>query len=173
MSWYVIFVETGYEDEFCRYADKEKNQRYAGIQYSLLVPKRKIFERKNGILREVIKTMFPGYVLLETDSIVKFFLQARNSPHIIRFLRHDTHFLEVRKEEIKPILEMVDSCGLIQISKAFVENDRVKIVEGPLLGMEGVIKRIDKRKGRARVNFFLNENSLLIDLGIEIILKIE
>lgn len=172
MSWYVIFVETGYEDEFCRYTDKIKNQRYAGIQYKLLVPKRKIFERKQGIQREVIKTMFPSYVLLETESIYEFYLQAKNSPHIIRFLRDNNYFLEVRREEIKQILMMVDSQGLIEMSKAFVENDRVRITEGPLLGMEGIIKRIDKRKGRAKVNFTLNEKSLLIDLGIEIMEKI-
>ena len=67
---------------------------------------------------------------------------------------------------------MVDSKGLIEISKAFVENERVRIEEGPLLGMEGTIERIDKRKGRAKVRFHLNEKSLLIDLGIEIMKKL-
>lgn len=172
MSWYVIFVETGYEDKFCHYIDKMKYQRYMGIQYSLLVPKRKIFERKQGIRREVIKTMFPGYVLLKTESIFEFYSQAKGSPHIIRFLRDNSRFLEVRKEEIRQILMMVDSSGLIEISKAFVENDRIRITEGPLLGMEGIIKKIDKRKGRAKVRFHLNDNSLLIDLGIEIMEKL-
>lgn len=172
MSWYVIFVETGYEDQFCRYTDKMKHQRYAGIQYNLLVPKRKIFERKQGIRQEVIKTMFPGYVLLETESIFDFYSQAKGSPHIIRFLRENSLFQEVRKEEIQQILMMVDSRGLIEISKAFVENDRVKIAEGPLLGMEGIIERIDRRKGRAKVRFYLNEKSLLIDLGIQILEKL-
>lgn len=172
MSWYVIFVETGYEDEFCCYTNKVKNQRYIGIQYNLLVPKRKIFERKQGIRREVVKTMFPGYVLLETEVIFEFFLKARNSPHVIRFLRNNSCFWEVKKEEIKQILKMSDSGGLIEISKGFVENDKVKIVEGPLLGMEGVITKIDRRKGRAKVNFTLNDKSLLIDLGIEIMEKV-
>lgn len=172
MSWYVIFVETGYEDEFCRYTNKINNQRHKEIQYNLLVPKRKIFERKQGIRREVVKTMFPGYVLLETEFISKFFLKARSSPHVIRFLRVDSCFLEVRKEEIRQILKMSDSGGLIDISKGFIENDKVKIVEGPLLGMEGVITKIDKRKGRAKVKFTLSERDLLIDLGIEILEKI-
>lgn len=172
MSWYVIFVETGYEDEFCLYTNKMKSQRYRELQYNLLVPKRKIFERKQGIRREVIKTMFPGYVLLETESILEFYFQAKSSPHVIRFLRDSSLFLEVKKEEIRQILMMVDSRGLIEISKAFVENDRVRITEGPLMGMEGIILKIDKRKGRAKVRFHLNDNSLLIDLGIEIMKKL-
>lgn len=173
MSWYVIFVETGYEDEFCRYTNRINNQRYMGIQYNLLVPKRKIFERKQGIRREVVKTMFPGYVLLETEFISEFFLKARNSPHVIRFLRVNSCFLEIRKEEIKQILKMSEPDGLIEISRGFLENDIVKIVEGPLLGMEGIIIKIDKRKGRAKVKFTLNEKSLLIDLGIEILEKVK
>ena len=172
MSWYVIFVETGCEDEFCRYTDRVRNLRYADIQFNLLVPKRKIIERKQGVKREVIKIMFPGYVLLETETIVEFFLQARNSPYIIRFLRNDTSFLEVKKEEIQPILSMVDSRGLIQMSKALIEDDKVRITDGPLLGREGVIKKINMRKGRARVKFIINDSSLLIDLGIDTIEKI-
>lgn len=171
MSWYVIFVRTGFEDEFCRYTNKVKEQRYAGINYNLLVPKRKIFERKQGVKRQVIKTMFPGYVLLETETIYEFFFQAKNSPHIIRFLRDNAYFQEVRKEEIERILMMVDCRGLIEISKAFVENEKVRITDGPLLGREGIIQRIDKRKGRAKVKFAINENVLLIDLGIEILEK--
>lgn len=172
MSWYVIYVKTGYEDDFCRYTDKIKKQRYEGIEYTLLVPKRKIFERKQGMRREVIKTMFPGYVLLKTDFIQDFFLQTRNSPYIIRFLRDNCCFLKVQKTEIEQILLMVDCQGLIEISKALVENDKVRITEGPLLGREGIIKKIDKRKGRAKVKFTINEHLLLIDLGIEIMEKI-
>lgn len=171
MGWYVLFVETGYEDKFCRYARKIINQQYKELEYSLLVPKRKIFERKQGIRREVIKIIFPGYVFLETDSILDFFFQTRNSPHLIRFLRDDCHFLEVKREEIKPILLLIDSDGIIELSKAFIEDDVVKIKEGPLRGMEGVIKKIDKRKGRAKVSFILNECHILIDLGIEILNK--
>lgn len=173
MSWYVIFVKTGYEDEFCRYTENVKNQRYVGIHYNLLVPKRKIFERKQGVRREVIKTMFPGYVLLETEFIYEFYMRAKNSPHIIHFLRDDLHFGEVRQEELQHILMMTDSKGVIEMSKALVENDRVAILEGPLLGMEGIIRRIDKRKGRAKVKFSLNDKPLLIDLGIDIIKKIK
>lgn len=172
MGWYVIFVKTGHEDAFCRYTNKVKKYSYKDIQYSLLVPKRKVIERKQGILREVIRIMFPGYVLVDTESIEEFFLQAKNSPNVVRFLRQDTCFLEVRKEEINQILAMVDAQGVIEISKAFVENDKVIIIEGPLLGMEGTIKKIDKRKGRAKVDFSINENAMLVDLGIEIIKKI-
>lgn len=171
MSWYVIFVETGYEEAFCYYIDKITKNLYEEIQYNFLVPKRKIYERKKGIRQEVIRTMFPGYVLINTNHIVDFFMQVKNSPHVIRFLTQENYFLEVKEEEIEKILSLVNSYGLIELSKAFIKDDKVVIIEGPLLGMEGIIKKIDKRKGRVKVDISINENNLLIDLGIEFINK--
>lgn len=169
MSWYAIFVVNGCEDEICLIIDKIKPYLFESLNYNLLVPKRKIYERKQGIKKEVIKKMFPGYVLLETDNITDFYMRAKNLPHIINFLKNNNEFLEVSKEEIHPILHMADKKGLIDISQAFIENEKIAVKEGPLFGREDIIKKVDKRKGRAKVEFILNQNSLLIDLGINIV----
>ncbi len=171
MSWYAIFVETGFEEEVCLNIDKLKVLGIGEIQYNLLVPKRKIYERKRGIRRTVVKNMFPGYVLLETNKINEFYIHVRSIPHIIKFLKSSYYFLEVSINEITQIISMTDKKGFINISQALVINDKIHITEGPLLGREGIIKKIDKRKGRAKVEFIISNNALLIDLGIDIIQK--
>ncbi len=173
MNWYVIFVETGFEEEVCLFINKLKIQHYNNIDYNLLVPKRKIYERKQGVRKEVTKIMFPGYVLLETDNINEFYSRARGGPHIIKFLKNNYNFLEVSVNEIRQILNMVDHEGLINISQALIVDDRIRITEGPLLGNEGIIKKLDKRKGRAKVEFAINNITLLIDLGIDVIQKVK
>ncbi len=173
MSWYVLFVETGYEDDVCHYIDKVKTYLLEDVKYNLLVPKRKIYERKQGIRNEVIKKMFPGYVLVETDNIIQFYSRVKGAPHTIKFLREDDYFHEVRLDEIRQILHLTDQMGLIDVSLAYVVNDKIRISDGPLLGREGIIKKVDKRKGRAKVEFIINNNSLLIDLGIDIIQRLE
>lgn len=172
MSWYALYVKTGYEEDVCHYIDKVKEYLLEDVKYNLLVPKRKIYERKQGVKNEVIKKMFPGYVLIETDNIIKFYSRAKGSPHIINFLRENDYFHEIRLDEIRQILHMIDHKGLIDVSLAYVVNDKISISDGPLLGQEGIIKKIDKRKGRAKVEFIINNNSLLIDLGIDIIQKL-
>lgn len=173
MSWYVIHVETGYEDIVCKYIDKVKNYMFEGVKYKLLVPKRKIFERKQGIRKVVIRRMFPGYVLIETDDILDFYIRAKDVPHILKFLKARDYFYEVRSDEIRQIIHMADNKGLIDVSQAFMVNDKIIISDGPLLGMEGIIRKIDKRKGRAKVEFHINNKLLPIDLGIDIIQKVE
>lgn len=172
MSWYVIFVETGFEEDVCLFIEKLRIKVYRDIEYNLLVPKRKIYERKQGVRKEVIKKLFPGYVLVETDKIDDFYIKARGGPHILKFLKNNYNFLEVSIKEIEQILILVDNKGLINISQALVINDKIEIIDGPLLGREGIIKKIDKRKGRAKVEFSINYNTLLIDLGIDFIKKL-
>lgn len=169
MSWYVIFVESGFEEDVCHFIDKLRIKIYEDINFNLLVPKRKIYERKQGVRKEVIKRMFPGYVLVETDYIEEFYIRARGGPHILKFLKDNYNFLEVSIDEINQILKLVDNKGLINVSRGLVVNDRIHITEGPLLGREGIIKKLDKRKGRAKVEFIINCKSLLIDLGVDIV----
>ena len=55
------------------------------------------------------------------------------------------------------------------LSKAIMVNKRVKIVEGPLKGMEGNIKKVDKRKGRIKVAIPLMKREVLVNLSFEMI----
>ncbi len=49
----------------------------------------------------------------------------------------------------------------------FDENKRIRIVAGPLKNLEGMIVRVDRRKGRARVRLALYEDSFEVDFGFE------
>ena len=158
MSWFVMYVETGHEDEVCRLIDRIIVYSYFKIPYQLLVPKRQIYEKKSGICNEVTKCLFPGYILVETEQIDEFYYQVKKIPHIFKFLR---------------ILYMTNEEGLIEISNALYINDRIEIIDGPLKGYEGIIRKLDKRKGRAKVEFSINQNVIHIDLGISIIYKKE
>jgi transcriptional antiterminator NusG len=51
----------------------------------------------------------------------------------------------------------------------FNENSRIVVVEGPLMGLEGRIIKVDKRKGRAKIKLDMYEDSFTCDLAFEII----
>ena len=54
---------------------------------------------------------------------------------------------------------------------AFDEGGRIRVIEGPLKGMEGRIAKVDKRKGRAKIKLALYENSYVVDFGFQSIEK--
>ena len=51
----------------------------------------------------------------------------------------------------------------------FDENRRIRVVSGPLQGLEGRIVKVDRRKGRARVRLDIYADAFEIDLGFEIL----
>jgi transcriptional antiterminator NusG len=51
----------------------------------------------------------------------------------------------------------------------FDENARIVVTDGPLMGLEGKIIKVDKRKERAKIKLDLYDDSFCIDLAFEII----
>jgi transcriptional antiterminator NusG len=55
----------------------------------------------------------------------------------------------------------------------FDRNSRIVVLEGPLMGLEGKIIKVDKRKGRAKIKLDLYDNSFSCDLAFEVIGTLE
>ncbi|MCX7031488.1 MAG: KOW motif-containing protein, partial [Spirochaetes bacterium] len=51
----------------------------------------------------------------------------------------------------------------------FDENRRIRVVSGPLQGLEGSIVKVDRRKGRAKVRLDIYADAFEIDFGFEIL----
>lgn len=170
MGWYTLFVETGKEEQVKNYIN---NTMGSSISYELLIVKRKIREKKDGIVRTVEKRMFPGYILLETERILEFYssLKTIRCEHYFGVLRNGGNFNEVRLEEISNIIYMSDSDGVIGSSDIFVEKDRVIVTKGPLKNYDGFIQKIDRRKQRIKVLFLFNGEKHFIDLSANFIEK--
>lgn len=173
MSWYAIFVQTGKEEVVCSRITELLNQYESKNDYEFLVPKRKVQELHGGNYIEVTKEMFPGYVLIRSDEIVEIFQRTRKCPFLYSFLRINENFQEIRPEEISNILCMVDEEGIVGISDVLVENDKVKVIDGPLCNYTGIIQRINKRKRRAKVIIDFNGQQYPVDLSINIVDKLK
>ncbi len=172
MGWHVIFVETGKEDMVYTQINNILNHvNYT--DYDLLIPKRKLQERHQGKFIEIVKKMFPGYILIRTNDPWDIFRKTQKLERLYRFLNQDCIIQEIRLEEIANIIYMVDEEGVIGISDIFVENDTVKVIDGPLCNYIGWIKKVDKHKRRVKVLFKFSGRDHLIDLSVNFIEKYE
>ena len=64
-----------------------------------------------------------------------------------------------------------DSKQLVEMSSGIIENDRVQILSGPLMGMEGNIRRIDRHKRIAYLEIEMFGRTVEMKVGLEIIRK--
>lgn len=162
MKWHAIFVETGKEDrvkEWLQIELKESNIR-------ILVPKRKLRERKEGIWNEKVRILFPGYVLLNGDVSTSEYYKIRSTPGLIRVLQDGSGLLEIHESEIQIINKLVQDGDVIGTSGILLEGEKIIVMDGPLKGLDGLIEHLDRRKGRAKVRFNFIGEPRLVDLSI-------
>lgn len=164
-KWYALFVCTGEEDhvkERLQYKLKDRGLK-------IVVPKRKLRERKNGVWENKIRTLFPGYVLVNGCMDTEEYYSIKGTPGLISVLKDRSGILEIRDPEINVISRLICDNEIIGLSKVHIDNGRVIVVDGPLLGMDGLIESIDKRKGRVKVRLNFIGESRVVELSVSMI----
>lgn len=154
-EWYVVNTVTGYE-----YKVKEKLEMMINSMelhnniYRVVVPEQKIVEVKNGVKKEKVKKMFPGYVLVEM-------VMSDEAWYIVRNTQGVTGFIGSSGKGAKPIPllpsevdKILGSMGLsrIDVTKELEPGKKVKILDGPFKDMEGTIESTDMKTQKINVN---------------------
>ncbi|MBY9078353.1 antiterminator LoaP [Paenibacillus sp. CGMCC 1.18879] len=91
---------------------------------------------------------------------------------ILRFdelISEALYFKQIPDEEMSIILNLLNQEGVIEYSKVYIEGTKIHVVSGPLTGKEGIIKKIDKHKNRAKILLSMVNTAVLVDVGIELI----
>jgi transcriptional antiterminator NusG len=167
--WYAFCVLTGREDRVKAELEHELAE-FPDIECSILVPKRELVERKGGENHTVLKEMFPGYVIVGTEQIYRFADVAKQNSSVLYALSEDSEFLEIYLHEISPLIYMLDDDDVIGISKVeFGEDSRIRVLAGPLKGLDGWIVKKDIRRGRVKVKFAWTNIRREIWLGVRVV----
>ena len=163
-QWYALFVKTGEEDKV-----KERLEYRFAEELRILVPKRKLRERRGGIWSFNIRNIFPGYVLVNGYIDNEKYYRFKNIPGLFKLLRagHDPLMIEPR--EMEYIAKLTINSEIIGISEVLIENEKIIVVDGPLTSMEGLIESIDRRKGRAKVRLHFMGEERTVELGISLV----
>ena len=173
MDYYVVQVSTGKEKNFIE--DAEFKNKFDELSYSIVFPQRILKIRKAGKVTEKQLPVFAGYLFIGTDKISKDLYQhLKRCKGFYRFLPNNQEPKSLEGRDLEILNQFISFGGLAKISQVvFDENDRIKVIEGPLSGLEGYIVRVNKRKGRATVCLDMCQTAFSIDLGFEILNKEE
>jgi len=167
MKWYALFVETGQEERLKQLI----NTVYPDEDIKILIPKRKLKERRQGKTHEVVKKLFPGYVLIKTVMAINMYYRLSKLPMVYSILKDECEPVPIRDEEMAVILALTSEGDTIGFSEAYREGDRITVVSGPLKGLEGIIEKFDARKKRIKVRIRFMGKERRIDLGAHLVNK--
>ena len=128
-------------------------------------------ERKKGVEMTVTKPLFPGYLFIywEGDNELYFpQIDIRRTTNVMRFLRYDDGTTQLRGKDLEFAKWIHMHRGNIKRSKVvFKEGQKVHICEGPLLGFDGNVVKVDKHHKRITLSFELGGNTTLVNFSVD------
>ena len=89
-----------------------------------------------------------------------------------RLLGTGDEIVPLSQEEVELLQKLGKEEQLVAMSTGIIENDQVIILTGPLQGMEGYIRKINRHKRKAWISIEMFGRSMDMEVGLEIIKKI-
>jgi transcriptional antiterminator NusG len=171
MKYYAIQVKTRAEEKYINLV-KALHPEISGLE--IYFPRRNIDIRRKGATVHTSSGIFPGYVFAEVedeDDILRYQWAFRRTDGFFRFLRSNQNICALADKDLEVVLHFIKKIGPVAGKSRvyFDENSRIIVIEGPLMGLEGKIIKVDKRKGRAKIKLDLYDDSFSIDLAFETI----
>ncbi len=164
--WYVMQVRTGREEETISMVHRYTTDSHMGV---LFLPKYEQKKKFAGAWHLVQALLFPGYVFVETEEIEKFYMGLKQVPKLTKLLGTGEKWTSIIDEDLKVLEKLLDKEKTVGMSTGYMEGDKVMVVDGPLEGLETVIRRIDRHKRMATVEMHMFGRVQEVAVGLEIV----
>lgn len=167
-NWYVIQVRTGKEEQM---AMLFKRHISSDILIDCFIPRYKRMKKYKGQWHNDEYLLLKGYVFVITDHIDDLYNALKEIPDLTKVLGNDgTQIYPLWHQEVIYLLKFGDQ-HVLDSSIGYIEGDNITIISGPLIGHEGLIKKIDRHKRIAYLEMQLFDQLTTIQVGLEIIQK--
>lgn len=165
MPFFAVQIWTGDEARFLSIAA----QRVRDSSVRFYWPRRSLRIKRGGSWKESLAPIFPGYMFLQADSVdPALYGTLKGAPGFLRFLLSNENIVALERADQELLTHFLAFGEIVDKSLAyFDENRRIRVISGPLKGLEGRIVRVDRRKGRAKVRLEMYQDSFEIDFGFE------
>ena len=168
-QWYVVNTYSGHENKV-----KEKLEMRAESMdmqdyiFRVVIPEEKVVEVKDGVTKEKVKKMFPGYILVEMVMTDEAWYVVRNTPGVTGFIGSSgkgAKPIPLSPEEVKKFIGDGEVTAK-PINTDVEVGDSVSIIDGPFKGMSGKIESEDKENEKLTVliDLFGQETPVEVDL---------
>lgn len=166
--WYVIQVATGKEEQILAMIKKYGVQKYLKECFS---PRYEHRRKYLGQWRQEQAILFPGYIFVISDQVEELYQSLKHIPELTKILGVGEKWTPMTKEDIEIVELLSGEERVVQFSEGYIVGTQVIVIKGPLQGMEGTIKRVDRHKRKAYLEIPMFGRVLNAQVGLEIVEK--
>jgi transcriptional antiterminator RfaH len=154
-KWYVIYTKPHGESR----AQGELQKKHITV----FLPKIRKIRFRNQRLLEIIQPLFPSYIFARF-AIPEDYYRVKWAPGVKRIVGSGDLPIPLDESIIQFLKGQATEEGLVQPQPDLQNGDRVRVLEGPLEGLQGVVNGGVDAKGRVRILMDILHAGAKIDL---------
>lgn len=166
--WYVVQVRTGAEERIRLQCEKNIEKSILEECFIPQYEEKKRFQGKWNIQKKIL---FPGYVFVVTENLRDLYEGLKKIEGMTKMIGTGQEVVPLTDEEVHFIQRFGGEEKVVPISEGIIENSQVKILSGPLEGMEACIRKIDRHKRKAWIEVEMFGRMQRVEVGLEIVSK--
>lgn len=167
--WYVVQVRSGTEHNIRIQCNKKIPDT---IMERCFIPYYEEKKKQNGSWNTLQKILFPGYIFMITEDVEKLFFHLKTIEGMTKLIGTGNDIIPLTEEEIIFLQRLGGDEQIVSMSEGIIEGTQVIITSGSLMGMEGLIKKIDRHKRKAWLDLELFGRMQQVEVGLEITRKV-
>ena len=145
-KWYVVNTYSGHENKVKEKLEMRTNSM--GMEnyiFRVIVPETKEEVEKDGKVKERVKKLFPGYILVEMIMTDEAWFIVRNTPGVTGFIGSSGKGAKPTPLQPYEVDKILNNMGMsrLEVSTDLAVGELVKVTSGPFAGMEGKIESLD------------------------------
>ena len=174
-QWYVVNTYSGHENKVKEKLEmRSESMDMQDYIFRVIVPEQTVVEEKDGVTKEKVKKMFPGYILVEMVMSDEAWYVVRNTPGVTGFIGSSGKGAKPTPLQPYEVDNILNNMGMsrLDVNKELEVGAKVKIVSGPFSGMFGTIDTVDTQNQKIMllVDLFGQETS--VEVGILVLLDL-
>ena len=167
-KWYVVNTYSGHEKKVQeKLLMRASSMGMEDYIFRVIIPETTEVEVKDGVKKEKVKKMFPGYILVEMIMTDEAWYIVRNTPGVTGFIGSSGKGAKPTPLPPQEIDRVLATMGMsrVNIDNEMKVGDNVNIIDGPFNGMSGKIDSIDAENNRLTIiiDLFGQETSVDVE----------
>lgn len=140
LPWYVVHTKVRQEQTAC--------ENLARQGFAVYLPRLKVLKRCRGRQQARLEPLFPRYIFLQPGSAAHSIAPVRSTLGVAGIVRFGQEPAAMRPETLKIIrdFEVRQNEAPDEDISPFQPGERVRVVAGPLTGLEGLISNISQQR---------------------------
>lgn len=158
-AWYAIYAQVRHEGKVY--------SRLQAKSFECLLPQMERWSRRRDRRKKIQVPIFPGYLFVRT--VLDNYEQVRilQTPGVVRIVRNQDGPLPVPDSQMNSLLTLLGNERVLTSHPYLAEGMRIRIVNGPLYGCEGILLRRKNEKTRLVVTIDIIQQAVAVELSQE------